>query len=1128
MNACLTLGRGRVSFHSDDKHMYLGSRRMEVLKEVCKTSIDVGGLLWPLWIPPSHRWIVASNLTSEEIQSNCLDAELFIVNGALMSIGEVLKSFATWSFREPSSEHTMVSSAYDEVLLSLDNARLILGAFSRLDKDNRRDSFAKLIEIVCPWIESISERPNDLIRLKDDFEASGFVSRVVTLCANAYSLMRFGSSVRRELVELIGSSQTSSALFVRRNRQYSAEKSFMGVLGNWEFSDDVSSRLLLQDVDPRAEESMKQILEAAFRLGFLSGQTDRGHLLFSAWNGLGKSDLWHIKNEVVPLPQGFVMEASNTPSVILELRDDLCLVSRLLRKLNFKASSVPPLIAAIDGRMKSEFRNKAELSLKIGQCLLAMISKASTLVEIVLDINDSASLSAAPPQIQCLLHTISTYVCFVASSCTRPKTDFFSNFSAIYHRSSHKRKRGNSTDSEASDSDEEATEVENDEALHLLKSLEDICSKIGASPAYPDWLDAECSLLDRINPDMALDIAEKAQKCLCSLVTVCVREIKALQNVVLSDQSSFSPAIDVPMPIVELCWVDQFWDVTPSVSGRRAHISAEDSGSLYDSVSRHLRIESDDLRFAAEILTTKVQDCQAMRWFKCASQRVQGKLSDLFRGNSLGEVDVSTPVLRAGCEWEMLLARGLTPACLGLDKVSRASTSARLPFLEALRWNDVLSGAVDCFVPVVALVHFGLHKGGRPICPLRSSEMHIDLLQRNYEYFKGSLFNVNASVSLKESVHETLAVLAILPLTRSLSASASQLCTSEDTFPRLRSFASLTKALNILGELQALTTVENHHEQDLLCRTIVDRLALIMENAKSDQQSSTYAISRETLLSAFSVMKFPKAKTILGVDFDTAFVTRVLRRTYYCSGSYTNHILKDEKFGSLRCLTSFIWSNTKLASCRSRILFVEMFYEVIRSLPEEDDDENGPLSPVLGILNNCEDDALRRLLVEDICFRPEKEDGNEPSRKLQGCLCSLFSIILCKGVRASRCKKSGVIAKTLLESIQIWWGEPRLARVQILNLLLLHSTVSRELHLVGRAFLASYEENKRPLSIDVEDLCYISNFVSSLQSSLTDKENETRGGQQDKVLALLPPVCTYIAYSDFHEQHWCKFDLHVS
>lgn len=1101
MNACVTLGRGQVSYRSGDKHVYLGPRRMEILEEISSASSMGGKLSWPLHLPPSHRIIVASNLASEEIQSACLDAERFIVDGALVSIREALEYFPSWPFRDPGAEISFMASAYDKVLLSLDDARLILAAFCRLDQVSREEFFAELMYVVRPWIESIFERPNDITRLKVDFEASGFVSRVIAFCANAYSLLRFGPAVRGELMDLVGSSHTSFVLFARRSPQYCAEKSFRGVLGNWEFSDDSSVRFSLQDVDPRVEESLKHVLESAFRLGFLTGPVDQGHLIFSAWNGLGKTDLWSLRNEVTPIPRNFVLGESNASSMILELRDDLCLVNRLMRKFNCKASSASSLITVADSRAKHAFRSKGERPLKIGECLLAMVNKASTLVQTFLDTYDSQTLSAIPLQVQCLLHVLSTYVCFAASSCTRPKVDFFSSLSSVSHGNALKRKRGDSTESEATVSDGDASEAETDAALDSLKRIEEVCAKIGASPAYPDWLDVECSLLDRVNLDMALDIAQKAQKCLLSLAVVSICQIKARQHLAFTKQSLVSAPI--ASSIVELCWVDHFWDT-----------------ALCDLLSRHLKVEPENLRFVTESLTTDICNRQALQWFKSSAQRVQGNVSELFRSSHFDNIDVSVPVLRATGEWEMLMARGLTSACLGLDSVSSASTNASQPFLEALRWLSVMRGAIDCFVPVVALIHFGLRQGGRHVHPLRSFETGIDDVVR-YEYLQRSFFDDDkASASLKESLQETLALLSIAPSTSSLGASAAHLCSNKDTFPRLRRFASIKGALNILVELHELSMTEDHNKEELF-RMIVDGLALIVEKAKNTEESSAYQSPSDFLLSALSASALSHTKTILNVEFDTAFVARILQRTSFTPRGYERSSVEDEKIRGLSCLTSFIWTDCKLASHASRLFFVGILYEVINTLPEEG--EGGLMLTFFGLIGDCDDDALRRLMVEDICFGAESGDDIEASRKLQECLCSLFSVVLRKGSDVSRFKKSGVIVKSLLESIQMWREEPWFVRVRILNLLLLHSTVVSELHWVGQTLLSFYKETERPPSVDVENLCHLFNFVSWLRSSLAEKETNTRNGGLNNLRALLPPVCTYVAFSDFHEQHWCKF-----
>ncbi|GAX11798.1 E3 ubiquitin-protein ligase UBR4 [Fistulifera solaris] len=1100
INACLTLARGRISFRSDDRHVYLGPWRVNILKEI-SSLCGCRGIMWPLWLPPPLRVTVAANLVCENSEPGCCDAELFIVNGALLSIEEVLNSFATWRFRDPSREHAMVCNAYDEVLLSLEDARLILCALCRLDRDSQRDFFTKLTRIVRQWIETIYERSGDFTQLKDNYEASGFVSRITTFVSNVYFLLRSGVDVRRELFELVGSSQTSSVLKLRQSPQYCAEKSFMGVLGNWKIMDDVSSKIMLEDVDPIAQESMRHVLEEAFRLGFSTGQTDNGHLVYSAWNGLGKSDLWSMKEEIASISQRFVFDASKVPSVILELRDDLCLVKRLLRRIYLNASSTSPLMAAVDSQMRSDFGNKTELSLKIGSCLLAMINKASALVEILVG-NEMGEALSMSSQLPSLVHTLATYVCFAASSCTIPKKDFFSAFG-------QKRKRGNSTESDTSVSDDDTSEVGNAEPTDSLQSFQDICAQIGASPVYPDWLDMDCNLLDRTNPDMALDIAEKANMCITSLVTVCIREVKARQAIVLAGEKSFLPDLD--LPIIELCWLDRFWDESSSFFGSRAQISVQDSEGMCVLLSQHLGIETVDMRFAVEILSSKIRGSQSMTSFTCgASQRVNGKLADFLRRNGVGTIALSTQMLRATCEWEILLARGLAPACLGHDEVLGVSARSRQPFLEAMRWMNALSGAIDCFAPVVALIYFGVHRERDVRAIRRSSDIQIDDLERNYECFRSSIDCADVPISLKKSVHETLAVLSVLPSSVCASSLAVEIFTEENSFLRLKIDTCLLKALCILNEWPV---PERFTGRELLCRSVVDRLVLFMENALSEQKSSSDTASCDTLLSALCGFESPKTTTLERVQFDMRILKEVIRRSVCHTGDHRN-IFEIENFGLLRCLTNLIKSS--LPSNRSRIFFVEKVTMVLRNLLE-DDDEDGRVSSVMGILKEWDDDALRSLLLDDVCFSSQSESGNALSMELQTKLCSFFSVVLlCKGGLYFGYRTSKMITKTLLESFKIWWKNSLHARVRILNLLLVHSTVTRELHLVGEALMAFHEESKL---LSTRDFCYCFIFVSSLQKCLEGRVSADTG-TEERMLATLPSVCTYVAFSDFQEQHW--------
>ena len=118
-------------------------------------------------------------------------------------------------------------------------------------------------------------------------------------------------------------------------------------------------------------------------------------------------------------------------------------------------------------------------------------------------------------------------------------------------------------------------------------------------------------------------------------------------------------------------------------------------------------------------------------WCQNSAQRLKGYLQDQ---EILDGWEVSTGELRAGGEWELMLAEALTIASSNAHDgpnlaYSSSSDVSSLPGYEeivtAQLWRYVLVNAVSHLMPAAALLRFGMEHVGRkphPFCILENDE----------------------------------------------------------------------------------------------------------------------------------------------------------------------------------------------------------------------------------------------------------------------------------------------------------------------------------------------------------------------------------------------------------------------
>ena len=278
------------------------------------------------------------------------------------------------------------------------------------------------------------------------------------------------------------------------------------------------------------------ILEQCLALGFRSATSDRGHLLFSAWNAMGNSTLWtrggdrSKTNGLDSLMASLRMSTKEETEmelsrILLEIREEIC---RLYIDMNTHTHGGQPVVLPLALKLAQAKDRSSATSTQIKKNLKSVVNIGEKLLSVLLDTEDPS------PALFSNIEAVAIYITFGIASQTKPGNDAFSESHIIEQR---KRPRGYSSESERGDpSDLDSVESDSDEDdadTRLRERLRNACAEFGAAPTHPDWLDEHCRLQFGIASSEALDVARTAVRALTKLLaTGYARHKKSLQAAV--------------------------------------------------------------------------------------------------------------------------------------------------------------------------------------------------------------------------------------------------------------------------------------------------------------------------------------------------------------------------------------------------------------------------------------------------------------------------------------------------------------------------------------------------------------------------------------------------------------------
>ena len=1085
-------------------------KRLDLYKEVTRLSKvrSPSDLAWPLWLGPSIRVLVTNTLLSAPTTNT---ADLYIVKGMISELQHVAANGKVGTiFGMPA---TVARKIVPEIPVSLYDARIFLIAFSRLSRDDQTTNFISLLTSTETLIQishenvNIENRPN-----------LSLVGRLITLCSNAYCMMTFGASMRDKLLTVLESSITFLSWPPDRSMHSYTDSSshrYMGILDDWANAD--IPLLAIPTIYTEVEEESVRIeivLQKALQLGFSSAPFDSCHILFAAWNELGKRNLWGpLTTNICPF--SYTSLTFDISSILIQLREEMCYVHWMLKRYHHESIPDSTLIRIIEKR-HGAIGNCAS-SQRIKGLLKSMIDKATKLMGTIMDLFQQDDTSTVGDTAKfCLLEACTVYMAFAISSFTRPNSDFFTSTHCSMQNLSQSRPRGYSTDSDAIQDSDGGSDDSHDLMFATVGRIHDVYDCIGAVPAHPDWLDDECHLLESVSTREVAEISLKALTCLTEVLRSAL--INAQQSIRclfcnLQNKNECKSGESVKLAgtlcLLNFLSMDHFdHDVVSQAGSLIGMVSGLDSSCLQSILS--LR----DRKGRASSTETK--------WCPHSSHRIQGSVHASFRSEVVRELSVEE--LKLCGEWEIIFASRLASASI------KASPNAEYMAVSE-HWLVLCETVLTSLAPTAALLRFSLYSSGKHPHPLS----FIDNTTSDFSMEKCcglSLGNSNLDITTCTLYHDaiisTLVVLSYFSWHRVSFTIASQLVLDPTAFYTLQGFVRYAYAIQAMDRLQGAM---------LETKEVLSAVPVLVEQAILTLKQwgfSTQVIGDDVLGKSFGCL----VSCLLGYDYKNDFqfkssLSKDFNPIDALSGNTLGSFLEWDwsvlHLNSIRCLTKLTFDDTLELSleARSTVAFV-----MARVVTTYIDNERPEIfieiqNVFVDTLNNIQVNSLEKIVREYVCSYPPLYHASDENENfgIRESYCSLLAFAL---LQSNAARNALLWARCIYDILIKSFEEKQSFADCVLDVTLLYATYFSKLDLVAAIafndkYLIRYGE-----TMDIEMLKIIYKFVNffgtfpAVAQARMQTESELHFPRKENMSISnnLPSCCSYVTDKDFHGQHW--------
>ena len=1143
ISTCEVFGRGQLRHAENtgmDRMIWSSKRRMAVYKAISSridsTTSGRNSKLY-LSLPAAHHAVLAANMSCAKVGSN-KDPEKHLISSYINSITRILRNLEHLVPKDWEGKSRIID---DNIPLSYNDARTLMLAMQGLCFEEKCRYFDVLVkaalECLKPLVKSKAKRES----LLHNSEISGFIARLLVFCYSLMNRINSGEELDKIFIGNMGSAEMKMPSFVTRGDWYRQDSTFMGIFDTWEspsLPENVSSRNGSQTVPEKSLSGFRSLLRIAFSMGFDAAPHDHCHLLFTAWNGL---DQVPEKNE---LPNSRDTFPSLTTSMedyagkILELREDIFSVYK---------------------------SNNEGVPVDLKQ----MISNASEITDSILKNHipdDEKMRQEISLPVMVLLASLPTYIAAGISGHTKPGNDYFSTTMSKPSTNNSKRRRGYSSESDPPpsdcESDEDADDYENEARLDAISRLRECCDAFGAAPIHPDWLDVSCSFRDEIRASDAVETATKAIKTLTRLITIAFSQFKrhqswAIQSL-LSDQDDIEQTANICSTLIG--WSRH--DIGPS--------QYPNDRDWLDDVTSITQIPLEVVEYMLEEVPARDLVQTKACWCPFAGQKIHGFLQE--ENGLIGGWETTDAELRAGGEWELLLAEALCVLCLKTNQNDGAHQKAVLEgdpsisplasseMAKAQLWRTILMSATSHLVPSAALLRMALGKVGRKPHPFAFHENNQDPYDSAPLHFSEHVNLVEAytSSSLRNTVSETLSLLSRLSIEAEDSLStkcyavASHLVVNTNTFLELEAMASIRSAF--MGLKLVRKIAESSPSKDIKADIpfIVERLVSLVEHCGkggtglSKSITSASPATFKTLHRYFGDPASFFIETIASKSpIDIFKILDSSNIKELCEDQVAN--LKWFDYGSKETavyeLVSLLCEDSLRANGRTRSHLALMLSRVgiieCESIINSTATKNSlTIRAFIQSFDKIEKKRLKSVILKDLCgVRGGKVQPDTFRKDIASILCLLLF-----SQSSLKFDKAKFVHDTLMTAFTSWEKISRSNRELTLNVLIIYGALFNSIFEIGSKLVGPTGGVESRVSADGEAELLSVYFASlknlhavltrkhktGLKSTTKSLENITTLSSETKgkgTSSEFPKSCSFIQKSGFHGQHWyhCKF-----
>jgi hypothetical protein len=1094
---CQVLGRSSLSSNDTGTHFLthpiLGNYNQRKSLYINLVKASSGTLLC---LPAAHQALLLANLTSERIPAArvfCVP-ELYLVKEYAKSIISTLHSILPLT---KNKKERLPNFSYldDNIALSYHDACVFTISFCRLMKEDQQTILEDLITSVLEKLTEVRSTPQRLDSLRTGRDASGFVARLLITIGACLDITTVGTRIDK----LYYSLPTTVGLpaFSSLEDWYRKSRHFMSIVNsNWESCKmpfGISIPTSLNGLKKKTLEEYGQVLELAFAMGLETAQTDKCHLLFASWNSLDK--IHSLARDTIrgsPRSGAFpslsvCVNKENVVMRLLELKEDVCTIY-------------------------TNDNNRYESSNRFKSKLKSMITKADSLIHNIVtksnDIEDSVALVA-------LLSSLPTYISASIAAHTKPGNDYFSSFlnsSASY--------RSGDESNDAEGFQEAGRETS-------LSRLRECCHAFGAAPMHPDWLDLSCSLKEGIRYVDAKDNAQDALSMLSQIITFAFERyqkyaIKALQGYCQGKKKE-----EDLEAALNLC---QFThdEACPYPDDRSW---SQDLATAFD-------IPQEAIDLFVEDRSENIEQVREA-WLSHASSRLKGQLQS--RNRLDGVWDTSVAELRAGGEWELLLAEALSVCCITVQSSSTivGEEEANSDAILALQWLSVMQTATSHLLPASALFRLCLAKVGRNPHPF--GRYGIDFYPDPYDSAPLVVTETVPTISTsgKSVIFETLALLSRLSvpgdqlLSGTCHAVACHLLEDTEHFVHLESIHLLRFAFSGTDFLlKSITKKKTNQAVSFLVQRLMGLLSVYSKDDATHLLTFLGSPGGETCTMHTLVGRGERAFAILEKS--------CLAEEKHRWTSQYPHVSAIHQLVFI--LTSSSSSSTPIISDTTKGTVAKLLVQVC-SLDLTS--SGNIISAMIQAFNGVSESQLK-LFIGDFLYSDRCED----------LACILNLLLAVDGLF----QRSKLVLTVLLDEFDSWLASPsKSSKGHVLETLVLYGCRFNALLEIGSRVVGyvsnvaddnmevdveeSDEQNSRQ-DQDVQLITDLFGFIRDLKNALSKtacqdqaavalesmKIDTTKVSKEQKFGAvssssldginILPRSCSYVQKSGFHDQHW--------